>query len=136
MLHSFGVNADDVRFVATSATIGDKDNGVLQKYLAGIDIYRVTVIGGKRAIPDLPKNITQNYSASSLPDLQAISDDKTRYYALATHPTSLSLREQFTCDGTPKTLTQLSDTLNTSEQDTLAWLAVKRTATDNMAGHD
>lgn len=127
VLHSFGVSADDVRFIATSATIGDKDNSVLQKYLAdlaGIDINRVTVIGGKRAIPDLPKNITQNYSAASLPDLQAISDHKTRYHALATHPTSLSLREQFTRDGTPKTLTQLSDTLKTSQQDTLAWLDV------------
>jgi superfamily II DNA/RNA helicase len=133
VLHSFGVNAEDVRFVATSATIGDKDNSVLQKYLAdlaGIDINRVTVIGGKRAIPDLPKNITQNYSAAGLQDLQALDSD-TRYYALATHNTSLKLREQFTRDSTPKTLTQLSDTLKTSQQDTLAWLDVCTSALHN-----
>ena len=32
VLHSFGVKPDDVRFVATSATIGDKDNTSLQRY--------------------------------------------------------------------------------------------------------
>lgn len=126
VLHSFGVKAEDVRFIATSATIGDKDNSVLQQYLAdlaGIDISKVTVIGGKRAIPYLPKNITQNYSKASLQDLQILDSD-TRYHALATHPTSSKLRELFTRDNTPKTLTQLSDTLNTTQQDTLAWLDV------------
>ncbi|TRX00164.1 DEAD/DEAH box helicase [Candidatus Methylobacter oryzae] len=36
VLHGFAVNAEDVRFVATSATIGDKDNVSLQRYLADL----------------------------------------------------------------------------------------------------
>jgi|WetSurSiteA1Bulk_404760.scaffolds.fasta_scaffold00005_24 DEAD/DEAH box helicase domain-containing protein len=133
VLHSFGVNADSVCFIATSATIGDKDNSVLQSYLAdlaGIDINRVTVIGGKRAIPDLPKQFSHNYSAASLQDLQTIDND-VRYHALATQPTSLKLREHFTSDNTPKTLTQLSSVLKTTQQDTLAWLDVCTSAVYN-----
>ncbi len=54
VMHAFGVKADDVRFVATSATIGNKGDEPLQRYLAdlaGIEPESVTVIGGHKVPP-------------------------------------------------------------------------------------
>jgi len=51
VMHSFGVKADDVRFVATSATIGNKGDEVLRDYLAnlaGISPDKVTVFDNIR----------------------------------------------------------------------------------------
>ena len=65
VMHAFGADSKDVRFVATSATIGDSDdktaNAKLQKYLAdlaGVDAQQVTVVGGRRVTPKLqvPEN--------------------------------------------------------------------------------
>ena len=57
VMHTFGVSAADVRFIATSATIGDDEAGKqLQKYLAdlvGINDDQVVVVGGHREIPRL-----------------------------------------------------------------------------------
>lgn len=60
VMHAFGADPTTVRFVATSATIGDTDDEEtrqhLQKYLAdlaGIPVDRVTVVGGKRVTPPL-----------------------------------------------------------------------------------
>src|SRR5690606_36207 len=60
VLHTFGVKASDVRFVATSATIGGSDDQAkrdLQRYLAdlaGVDIDRVHVVFGHREAVALP----------------------------------------------------------------------------------
>lgn len=60
VLHTFGVKASDVRFVATSATIGGSDDQAkrdLQRYLAdlaGVDIDRVHVVFGHREVVALP----------------------------------------------------------------------------------
>ncbi len=55
VLHAFGVRSEEVRFVATSATIGGADAATrLQRYLAdlaGIDPARVDVITGGRVAP-------------------------------------------------------------------------------------
>ncbi len=57
VLHAFGVEAKDVRFVATSATIaGDEATEQLTKYLsdlAGIDPKQIKIIGGRRVIPEI-----------------------------------------------------------------------------------
>jgi DEAD/DEAH box helicase domain-containing protein len=62
VLHAFGVEPQNVRFVATSATIGrhgdPQTRGGLRKFLsqvAGIAESQVTVIEGERKIPELPK---------------------------------------------------------------------------------
>lgn len=136
VLHGFGVNAEDVHFVATSATIGDKDNASLQGYLAdlaGISKDKVTVIGGKRIVPPLNKKKGDYKQNTPLATLAAIDGDKfaskPRYRALEDHPVSRKMREELTRDALPKTLTDLSDTLfkdigdlNTRHQQTLAWL--------------
>ncbi|MCK9397380.1 MAG: DEAD/DEAH box helicase [Methylobacter sp.] len=136
VLHGFAVNAEDVRFVATSATIGDKDNVSLQRYLAdlaGISKEQVTVIGGKRIVPPLNKrkgDYKQNTPIATLVDIDHDKQvSKQRYRALEDHPVSRKLREELTRDTLPKTLTQLSNTLfsdladmHTRHQQTLAWL--------------
>jgi DEAD/DEAH box helicase domain-containing protein len=61
VLHAFGVSSTDVRFIATSATIGSADDVAVEQQLrgflanvAGVPPERVTVIKGKRERPDLP----------------------------------------------------------------------------------
>ncbi len=138
VLHSFGVEPDQVRFVATSATIGNKDNAPLQRYLAdlaGISVDQVTVIGGNRSIPPLnmPKGrYKKNTPITTLAEIepnQLVS--KPRYQALEDHPVSRQLREELTRDPIPKTLSQLSSALFSDIKDTtarqfqtLAWLDV------------
>jgi DEAD/DEAH box helicase domain-containing protein len=59
VLHAFGVSPSDVRFVATSATIGtgEETKKKLQHYLAdlaGVPTERVVVVDGLRSRPALP----------------------------------------------------------------------------------
>lgn len=61
VLSAFGCSAEQVRFIATSATIGsgsEDDRRALREYLAsiaGVDPSRVEVVIGKRAKPTLPE---------------------------------------------------------------------------------
>ena len=59
VLMAFGVEAKNVRFVATSATIaGAESEGQLKTFLAelaGISEDQIVVIGGNRSIPDIEK---------------------------------------------------------------------------------
>lgn len=143
-LFSFGVNAKDIRFVATSATIGDKDNKALQRYLAdlaGIPLEQVSVIGGNRFIPELNKRKGEYKQNTPIETLQVIdrekllSNDKDRFHskeryrALEDHPISRKLREELTRNNLPRTLTDIANTLfqdipdiKTQHQQTLAWL--------------
>jgi superfamily II DNA or RNA helicase len=138
VLHGFGVKPNDVRFIATSATIGDKDNTALQKYLAdlaGISVDQVMVIGGNRSIPPLNKpegNYSNNTSINELIDIEPDKPlSRQRYRALESHPISRQMRDEFIRSPVPKTLTQLSDSLFTDIADiksrhekTLAWLDI------------
>ena len=136
VMHGFGVKADDVRFIATSATIGDKDNESLQRYLAdlaGIEKEKVSVIGGQRIVPELGKRKHKYKQSTSIEELMAIDLDnqvsKERYRALEDHPISRKVREELTKDKRPKKLTELSweifpdeDNDKESYQKTLEWL--------------
>jgi len=130
VMHSFGVKADEVRFVATSATIGGKEaDDALKHYLAdlaGIHPDNVTVIGGKRNVPPMDKRKGEYKQNTPISTLQAITDNKQRYRALKDHPISRKLREELTqSNGKPKTLTQLSNAIfgNATRLDqTLEWL--------------
>lgn len=64
VLDSFGVTADQVRFAATSATIGDSDNAdtidnlrAYMSQLTGQSENRIEIIGGKRIIPEIDLNL-------------------------------------------------------------------------------
>ncbi|MGW8124099.1 DEAD/DEAH box helicase [Roseivirga echinicomitans] len=60
VMEGFEVSSSQVRFIATSATIGSDESSkkTLKKYLAdiaGIDVSQIEVIDGFRQIPKLPK---------------------------------------------------------------------------------
>lgn len=86
VLEAFGVAQDQVRFIATSATIGSAD-GVesLRQYLAdlaGIDASRVMVVTGQRQLPKLPPEFVEADDAlldvATLKSLSAAADKGVR----------------------------------------------------------
>lgn len=95
VLLGFGVSARDVRFVATSATIGSGSDvaGRLKKFLAelaGIDDAKVHVIEGHRVMP------RRTHSDRTIPlpaDLRS-SNKELIYRAFASKPEIWSLVEQ------------------------------------------
>lgn len=131
VMHAFDVHPEDVRFVATSATIGTKEaEQKLQQYLAdlaGIRNDQIVVVGGKRSVPELPRLPSRKFS---LDDINAVdkgnSYSQERYDALSTHPVSLELRKALTdVSELHPTLSTLSKRLfgaTTKQEETLAWL--------------
>lgn len=87
VLQTFQVDASDVRFVATSATIGGSDEGArrdLQRYLAdlaGVSIVRVHVVFGERELVSLPE----------AGPIEALTDTDVSRDALARNPAVQSL---------------------------------------------
>ena len=65
VLHAFGVKPQDVRFVATSATIGDPHGDAgnqLREFLArvsGNDVETVHVVSGERRVPNCCRVLNQ-----------------------------------------------------------------------------
>lgn len=112
VLHAFGVEASNVRFVATSATIGgDEAARDLQRFLAhlaGLPEDKVYVVSGKRKIPDLDTGAI-NFANSNLDQLSEISPDATseRYAALSANLTARKLRQLFVSED--KRARQLSE---------------------------
>jgi DEAD/DEAH box helicase domain-containing protein len=71
VLNGFGVEAENVRFIATSATIGNdpESENALKKYLAdiaGIDENTIEVVGGNRTIPSLDRQAQNSLSLGEL----------------------------------------------------------------------
>lgn len=89
VLHSFQVDASQVRFVATSATIGDdtEESAVrLRRFLAdlaGVDPERVSIVRGSPLKPRLPARFEERNAP--LPPLEALSamGPAERFEALA-----------------------------------------------------
>ena len=115
VLHAFGVSSNQVRFVATSATIGDPDGDAGQQLrtflagLAGVDEDRVHVVTGQRKIPDLLAGSMQ-YQNSTLEELEDIPlEDGDRYNALCANRTARRIRQMFVPDDGGKSANLLSD---------------------------
>lgn len=110
---AFGVKPDTVRFVATSATIGDPDGPAgleLKSFLAdvaGVPLSQVSLIAGERVIPVLP---SMKEKPVTLHDLEAITPEEAqsavRYEALCRSKTAKAVRELFTRD---KNVARLSE---------------------------
>lgn len=142
VLHAFGTSADQVHFVATSATIGgDADaKRQLQEFLsrlAGVQPDRVTVVYGERAIPPLDAPIDARAHAPTLQALQADVDDAEGLYKrLSTHPLGRRLRANFVPAEGGRAFQSLSDLVHTLQvqnqlsntQTTLQWLDVLTSA--------
>jgi hypothetical protein len=116
-LHAFDVRPEDVRFIATSATIGSDEaaKAALKTYLADladIDIANIEVVDGKRQVPSLPE-LKQPFQGSPS-DILAIDDLEVRQQALISSPIARTLREGLTAvsaEGVvakPKSLQQLT----------------------------
>lgn len=108
VLFAFGVAPEQVRFVATSATIGDPEGEAGQKLkrfladVAGVSLERVHLVAGQRQVPDLAYFPTDDYR--TLEALEAIDPDQercdARYEALARNITARRLHGLFV--GKPK----------------------------------
>lgn len=86
VMHAFDIDPNDVRFVATSATIGEaseKSSKRLQQFLsevAGVDQSQIAVFHGERHIPDLTDEAKENINLSdALPQLAQMKE--TELYA-------------------------------------------------------
>lgn len=111
VLHAFGVTPDQVRFVATSATIGEsKDTGAaLARFLAdlaGIADRQVSVISGQRLIPPLDKRwVNNNQPLPPIDQIETMTHDE-RLAAFARAPVARNLRQFLANDA--GTLTEIT----------------------------
>lgn len=102
VLHGFGVRSGDVRFVATSATIGDPHGEAGNKLrdflagLAGVSHDRVHVVSGQRAVPALPDGDVQ-FAHADLATLNSIAagEENIRFQAVCGNATARAIRQKF-----------------------------------------
>jgi len=114
---AFGKRAEQIRFVATSATIAGEDaNDALCRYLAslaGVPESQVVVVTGKRAIPV----VEHTPSKDSLLYEQMLEIDAgqevspARYEALSNHRLTYLLRNQILNASTPQGLEDLMESV-------------------------
>lgn len=114
VLAAFGVSSDQVRFIATSATLGDPngDAGVrLRRFLAdvaGVADNRVHLVHGSRDVPALIERIEAFGNGDSLPQLAAESVTE-RYVSLCRSPTARRVRDIFVGDPSLPPVARLSE---------------------------
>jgi len=99
VLHAFGKEPSEVRFVATSATIGEEGEDAREKLkkfmqqIAGVDHKDVHVVEGKRDIPTLKLSESKN---TTFTQLQEIEDPDELYRELEKNKTARQIRSLFT----------------------------------------
>ena len=109
VMHAFGVRSEDVRFIATSATIGRSDAEGMSRLeefisrLSGVDRSSVHVVTGSRQVPQLPS--TGVVTDRSLEEIWSLDTPPagaaSRYDALCESPRARRIRDLFTGSGTP-----------------------------------
>ncbi|MBW9249076.1 MAG: DEAD/DEAH box helicase, partial [Acidithiobacillus ferriphilus] len=117
VLLAFGVKPEQVRFVATSATLGNQEGEESQKLkrfladVAGAPLERVHLVAGQRKVPELMG--TRPTNDDTLSELTAIETDKedsqSRYTALVNHVTARRARDLFVGDSKRPPVARLSD---------------------------
>ncbi|ANC44724.1 DEAD/DEAH box helicase [Pandoraea pnomenusa] len=137
VVQAFGKRPEEIRFVATSATIADSNaNERLQQYLAslaGVRPEQVVVLGGSRKVPDVvctgERDLRSYEAACSVDAGQEISE--ARFSVLAHHPLASMLRHGIVSKGRPLDLNELVDiagdslmgeTFAARQQEVLQWL--------------
>lgn len=124
VLHAFGVQPEQVRFVATSATIGDPNGEAgekLKRFLAdvaGVGLERVHLVAGHRHIPSLSEGRSDqqmSFDELSALDAEKKSDEVTprRYATLSAHPTARAIRDLFTKNEVKNRVARLSEVCQT-----------------------
>ena len=100
VLHAFDKKPEEVRFIATSATIGEdgkkagKDLEEFLTRLSGVPKNNVHVVEGRRDIPALNK--PKQLDHFSLSELEGIGSKKDLYNFLKSDKTALKIRKAFT----------------------------------------
>ncbi|MEQ8461641.1 MAG: DEAD/DEAH box helicase [Sandaracinaceae bacterium] len=98
VMHAFEVDPQEVRFVATSATIGgDGAKEQLQRFLAdlaGLPADKVTVVDGRRVMPELEREMHEK--DGRVPELASLrkSNESECFEALASSRAVRELRSQ------------------------------------------
>lgn len=121
VLFAFGVSPEKVRFVATSATIGDPEGEAGQKLksflaeVAGVSLDQVHLVAGQRSIPTLggkaPKTHTPLDQLARIDVGTEISHN--RYNALVHDITARKLRDLFIGDPSKPSVARLSEICKT-----------------------
>ncbi|GAB4273535.1 MAG: DEAD/DEAH box helicase [Deferrisomatales bacterium] len=139
VLHAFDVEPGAVRFVATSATIGDAGDEEagerLRRFLAdlaGVGYDRVEVIGGARKVPAIDASFEGR--DDPLPDLGQLAamEPQARFEALASNRSARRVRNRL-AEGGAATLSELDSLRGGAggdRRDTLRFLDLGRTARD------
>lgn len=137
VVHAFGKRPEEIRFVATSATIADDSASKrLQDYLAnlaGIRPENVVVITGKRVVPDLAPAAAP--SLQHAVDLRTIDAGETvsatRFDALCNNAIARQLRHHIVSSTKPVDLNELVSKVEEAlppgdhaprQREVLAWL--------------
>ncbi len=105
VMAAFQVEASNVHFVATSATIGGPEaQESLRSYLAdlaGVDPSRVDVIGGRRVTPPVDSGNVTDQSLPTAEEMGSIGDYEGRRKRLLSVPEIRSLRHELTTKAMP-----------------------------------
>ncbi|MBL8253927.1 MAG: DEAD/DEAH box helicase, partial [Candidatus Competibacter sp.] len=131
VLHTFGCRPGEVRFIATSATLGEASETArrqLAEFLAdvaGVSVDRVRVIEGRREIPALPEALLDGKLPR--PDLETLrtQSSQERFIALAGDGRMRELRARLV--ERASRLSELAQTLlnrqdASARRETLQWL--------------
>jgi DEAD/DEAH box helicase domain-containing protein len=103
VMMAFGVRAEEVHFVATSATLGGSDVDIqLQRYLAtlaGVPLTQVHVVKGERDIPGLIKGHWK-HADKTLDELESLKDEPPGrlYRVLSGNIIARAIRNAFLTD--------------------------------------
>ncbi len=141
VVHAFGRKSEEIRFIATSATIADKNaEEKLRDYLAGlagVSPEQVDVIGGSRVWPDIRSQVIQPLSLDAIRSVDREEEvSPERFNLLAQSHIATALRHAVVSHASPMELNELvavvSDKLFTSspanqqhqQQELLDWLDV------------
>jgi DEAD/DEAH box helicase domain-containing protein len=106
VIHAFGARPADLRFVATSATIGSSEDTRqrLQEYLAnlaGVPQENVVVVSGQRTRPGFPDRYSARTSALPTPAELATATPEQAFDLLASAPAFRSLRSALQLSARP-----------------------------------
>lgn len=113
VVQAFGKKASDIRFIATSATIADKDaTEKLEKYLAdlaGVSSSQILVVTGERIKPTI--DLSRPLKNSTISEILAIDSGQeisaARYAALEEHHLCRSVRKAIIDSAKPMDLLDL-----------------------------
>jgi ATP-dependent helicase YprA (DUF1998 family) len=122
VMHGFGVEPCNVRFVATSATIGGKDSDKELKHfladIAGVDVTQVFLVKGEREINHLMEASALN--PLDIEQAEKIASQNNCYEYLSNILPLRSLREHLVQKDNRLTLTQIRRLLSVSSSELIS----------------